>query len=62
VFPNFVFQSCETSAEARKVLKAKGVEHYWDQVMEHAKGTRRGFQLKLVESDDGFGEDVMDES
>ena len=52
LFPNFVFQSCETAAQARKVLKAKGVEHYWDQVMEHANGARQGFQLKLVDSDD----------
>ena len=65
IFPGFVFQSCETAAQARKVLKAKGVEHYWDQVMEHADGARQGFQLKLVDSDDEAGDDnpdAMDES
>jgi len=74
VFPNFVFQSCETAAQARKVLKTKGVEHYWDQAMEHASGLKQGFQLKLVDSeseneneDDDDGNDntkieAMDES
>ena len=66
VFPNFVFQTCETSAQARKVLKAKGVEHFWDQVVEHANGVEQGFQLKLVDSDDekesGEKLDAMDES
>jgi U4/U6 small nuclear ribonucleoprotein PRP3 len=70
-FPNFVFQSCETATQSRKVLKAKNVEHYWDQVMEHARGAKQGFQLKLVEDtdseDDGNGKDggteeAMDES
>eukprot|EP00797_Seminavis_robusta_P022420 Sro357_g125600.1 U4/U6 small nuclear ribonucleoprotein PRP3 (447) ;mRNA; r:27666-29006 len=59
-FPNFVFQSCETAAQARKVLKAKGVEHYWDQVMEHARGAKKGFQLKLVDSDDDDDDDGSD--
>lgn len=60
LFQGFVFQSCETAAQARKVLKAKGVEHYWDQAMEYLQGSRQGFQLKLVDSeseDEGDGND-----
>ena len=62
VFPNFVFQSCETAVQARKVLKAKGVEHYWDQVMEHARGAKQGIQLKLVESDTEDSNDDGDDA
>lgn len=57
LFQGFVFQSCETAAQARKVLKAKGVEHYWDQVMEYAQGNRQGFQLKLVDNSDHYDSD-----
>ena len=34
LFKSFVFQACETSDQARKILKAKGVGHYWDQVLQ----------------------------
>ena len=50
LFQGFVFQSCETSEQARKVLKAKGVEHYWDQVLRHASS--QGLQLKLTSAND----------
>jgi U4/U6 small nuclear ribonucleoprotein PRP3 len=46
LFKGFVFQSCETSDMARKVLQTKGVGHYWDQVLAQAKGER--FHLKLA--------------
>jgi len=51
-FKGFVFQHCETSAQARKVLKSKGVGHYWDQVLAHASGSGDSMHLKLVDSDD----------
>jgi U4/U6 small nuclear ribonucleoprotein PRP3 len=45
MFHSFVFQSCASSEVARKVLEAKGVAHYWDQVLAHAKGQGESFQL-----------------
>ena len=51
-FKGFIFQHCETSANARKVLKSKGVSQYWDQVLAHASGTGQSVHLKLVDSDD----------
>jgi len=36
MFKSFVFQMCATSEMARKVLEAKGVAHYWDQVITFA--------------------------
>ena len=51
-FKGFVFQHCETSAQARKVLRSKGVGHYWDQVLAHASGSGDSMHLKLVDSDD----------
>jgi len=50
-FKSFVFQHCETSAQARKVLKSKGVGQYWDQILAHVKGSGDAMHLKLVESD-----------
>lgn len=62
LFKSFVFQSCETSQVARKVLKAKGVGHFWDQVLTHASGRGESFNLKLA-SEDADDEDVtMSES
>jgi U4/U6 small nuclear ribonucleoprotein PRP3 len=51
-FKGFVFQACETSDQASKVLRAKGVGQFWDQVLTHASGRGEHFQLKLAESDD----------
>jgi U4/U6 small nuclear ribonucleoprotein PRP3 len=50
-FKGFVFQHCETSAQAHKVLKSKGVGQYWDQVLAHASGSGDSLHLKLVDSD-----------
>jgi len=47
MFNTFAFQSCATSAMARKVLEAKGVAHFWDQVLVHASGTGENFNFKL---------------
>jgi len=47
MFNSFVFQSCATSAMARKVLEAKGVAHFWDQVLVHASGSGEKFNFKL---------------
>jgi len=33
MFNSFMFQSCATSDAARKILEAKGVAHFWDQVL-----------------------------
>jgi U4/U6 small nuclear ribonucleoprotein PRP3 len=51
-FKGFIFQSCETSDQAKKVLRAKGVGHFWDQVLTHASGREEAFQLKLADSTD----------
>ncbi|KAL3945726.1 MAG: hypothetical protein SGBAC_000210 [Bacillariaceae sp.] len=51
-FKGFVFQACESSAEASKVLRAKGVGHFWDQILTHASGRGESFQLKLAGGDD----------
>ena len=51
-FKGFVFQACESSAEASKILRAKGVGHFWDQILTHASGRGESFQLKLTEGDD----------
>ena len=62
LFHGFLFQACETHDQARKILKAKGASHYWDQVLQHATTTatmggqseKLMLQLKLAqnESDD----------
>ena len=52
LFKGFFFQSCETSDQARKVLKNKGVAHYWDQLLRHASGRDSGLQVKLTANDD----------
>ena len=51
-FKGFVFQACESGMEAAKILRAKGVGHFWDQILMHASGKMDKFQLKLVDSDD----------
>ena len=51
-FKGFVFQACETSDQASKILRAKGLGHYWDQVLTHASGRGDIFNLKLAESDE----------
>jgi U4/U6 small nuclear ribonucleoprotein PRP3 len=52
LFKGFTFQTCETSDQARKILKAKGVEHYWDQVLALTQGERKGgIRLKLTSTD-----------
>ena len=52
LFKHFVFQTVESNEQARKIFKAKNVEHYWDQVVAHANGQGAGLRLKLVEDDD----------
>lgn len=52
LFHGFLFQSCETHEQARKILKAKGASNYWDQVFQHASGQSDKFQLKLAEDSD----------
>ena len=59
LFKSFVFQSCESSDVARKVLKAKGVGHFWDQVLIHASGRGESFNLKLASED---GDVTMEEA
>jgi U4/U6 small nuclear ribonucleoprotein PRP3 len=46
-FKGFVFQACETSDQASKILRAKGVGHYWDQVLAYASGRGENIPLKL---------------
>ena len=52
MFRSFIFQSCETSEIARKVLEAKGVAHYWDQVLVSASGSGETFNFKLGDEDE----------
>lgn len=47
MFKSFLFQSCETSEDARRVLEVKGVAHFWDQVLVHASGSAETFNFKL---------------
>ena len=47
VFTSFVFQKCETADVARKVLEAKGVAHFMDQVLVHASGRGSEFNFRL---------------
>jgi U4/U6 small nuclear ribonucleoprotein PRP3 len=47
MFRTFVFQDCETSEDARRILEAKGVAHFWDQVLVHASGSGETFNFKL---------------
>eukprot|EP00979_Chaetoceros_neogracilis_P011495 scaffold2858_cov256-Chaetoceros_neogracile.AAC.7 len=47
MFRTFVFQACESSEDARRVLEAKGVAHFWDQVVVHASGSGDTFNFKL---------------
>ena len=56
-FKGFVFQACEGGMEAAKVLRAKGVGHFWDQILAYASGKSDKFQLKLGESDDDQSDD-----
>ena len=59
-FKGFVFQSCETSEEARKILHAKGVGHFWDQVLNYASGRGDKVLLKLTHSDNDGDDDDDD--
>lgn len=47
IFNSFVFQACESADIARKVLEAKGIAHYWDQVVTHYSGTGETFNFHL---------------
>jgi len=58
-FKAFIFQHCETSDQAQKVLKSKGVGYYWDQVLAHASGRGDSLHLKLVDDDDDEDNDVI---
>jgi U4/U6 small nuclear ribonucleoprotein PRP3 len=61
-FKGFVFQACETSVEASKILRAKGVGHFWEQLLTHASGSGESFRLKLADdSDDGDDDDDDDD-
>ena len=65
MFTSFVFQKCETADVARKVLEAKGVAHFMDQVLVHASGRGSEFNFKLGGGGGDTsvgGDDAMDES
>ena len=47
IFNSFAFQSCANAEAARKVLEAKGVAHFWDQVLVHANGMGETFNVRL---------------
>lgn len=58
LFHGFLFQAVESPAQARKVLKTKGAEHYWDQVVlqqqqqQHHATASSTLPLKLARHDD----------
>jgi len=56
-FKGFVFQAFEGGMEAAKVLRAKGVGHFWDQILAHASGKSDKFLLKLANSSDNDDDD-----
>ncbi|KAL3907586.1 MAG: hypothetical protein SGILL_008812, partial [Bacillariaceae sp.] len=60
-FKGFVFQACETSDQAKKILRSKGVGHYWDQVLAQASGRGESLHLKLADSDDDNEDDDDDD-
>jgi U4/U6 small nuclear ribonucleoprotein PRP3 len=60
LFKGFVFQACESSDQASTVLRAKGVGHFWDQVLIHASGRGKSLHLKLAETDDEEEEEEDD--
>lgn len=71
-FKGFIFQHCETSDQARKVLKSKGVEYYWEQILSYASGRGDNLHLKLVDgniiskesdqkSHDGTDDEIMED-
>lgn len=49
LFKGFLFQTAESEDQAKKILKTKGVEHYWNQTAGYASGKLSGIHLKLVE-------------
>mmetsp|Transcript_30242 Transcript_30242/g.69740 ORF Transcript_30242/g.69740 Transcript_30242/m.69740 type:complete len:219 (-) Transcript_30242:654-1310(-) len=53
LFKGFVFQACETSETARKILAHKNVEHYWDHVLASASGQGDAVNFRLGDSADG---------
>ena len=60
-FKGFVFQSCETAEQARKILKSKGVAHYWDQVLDFHQSGRSSNTFKLRLTDDHSDSDSEEE-
>ena len=60
IFNGFMFQSCENPEQARRVLKAKGVVHYWDQVASHSSGHSNKLGLRLA--DDSEDENPYDQA
>lgn len=50
-FKGFIFQACESGHEAAKILRAKGVGHFWDQILTHASGKGETMSLKLARID-----------
>ena len=61
LFHGFLFQSCETHDQGRKLLKAKGASHYWDQVLQYALTTSTGvansLKIKLLHNFDEMDDD-----
>ena len=51
-FNGFVFQASETPEQARRVLKGRGVAHYWDLVAAHAGGQSNKLGLRLANDSD----------
>lgn len=63
-FHGFLFQECETSQQARKLLKVRGVEHYWDRTMQYHSSrvlttNSNKIQFKLYKEDANSGSESI---
>lgn len=64
-FHGFLFQEFDTENQARKIFRARGIENYWDQIVQRASTGRKGISsmFKLYSNDDLDGEiDANDKS
>jgi U4/U6 small nuclear ribonucleoprotein PRP3 len=62
LFHGFLFQACETFDQGRKLLKAKGASHYWDQVLQHAltTGPLKSLKIKLHNYDESDNDEDVE--
>lgn len=47
-FRGFQFHACDTHGQARKMLRGRGIEHYWEQAVQVANGNTGDFKITLT--------------